>query len=136
MPPPQDEELIQWLKEGASRVSVLKGAVEGVRVVRDKATSVGKGFAFVLLKSQVSVYVLQAMHACTRIYAWARRLDLYLKLLAALKGGWGMQGGLAPFWRPGQLRGRSPLPCLLIPPHWLGFPAFWKCALVQRACLR
>lgn len=45
----QDEELISFLLEQPA----LRGAVEGVRVVRDKATSVGKGFAFVLFKTQV-----------------------------------------------------------------------------------
>lgn len=52
----QDEDLIQWLGEQARDVPGLEGAVEGVRVVRDKANSVGKGFAFVLLNSQVSAH--------------------------------------------------------------------------------
>lgn len=54
----QDEELIQWLAVEGRSVPGLEGAVEAVRVVRDKATSIGKGFAFVLLKSQVSMLVL------------------------------------------------------------------------------
>lgn len=32
----------------------MAGQVEGVRVVRDRATSVGKGFAFVLFKTQAA----------------------------------------------------------------------------------
>ena len=44
----QDEQLIGFFHGQPS----LEGQVEGVRCVRDRATNVGKGFAFVLFRSR------------------------------------------------------------------------------------
>ena len=49
----QDEELIS-LFSNAEVAPELIGSVEAVRVVRDQATNIGKGFAFVLFKTKVS----------------------------------------------------------------------------------
>ena len=48
----QDEEVITLFSD-ASVAPELQGAVEAVRVVRDPATNIGKGFAFVLFKTKV-----------------------------------------------------------------------------------
>ena len=49
---PQDEEVIKLFSD-TSVAPELQGAVEAVRVVRDPATNIGKGFAFVLFKTKV-----------------------------------------------------------------------------------
>lgn len=47
-----DEEVIQWV-QGAN--PGLRGSVQAVRVVRDKDTNMGKGFAYVLFKDKESL---------------------------------------------------------------------------------
>ena len=51
----QDEDLIQ-LFTGDEAPPSLRGELEAVRVVRDKATKIGKGFAFVLFRTKVCVH--------------------------------------------------------------------------------
>ncbi|GFR45867.1 hypothetical protein Agub_g7318, partial [Astrephomene gubernaculifera] len=51
-----DEELIGFMLGHARSHPELADAVEAVRVVRDRETSVGKGFAFVLFKTKAAVH--------------------------------------------------------------------------------
>ncbi len=44
--PPQDEELVRLFSDGAANPE-LADAVTAVRVVRDRATNIGKGVAYV-----------------------------------------------------------------------------------------
>jgi len=48
----QDEELYQLF----CGIKQLESAVEAVRVIRDRATSLGKGIAYVLFKTRVCLY--------------------------------------------------------------------------------
>ena len=52
-PHTQDEELIALFGDAAVAPELAAG-VEAVRVVRDGATNIGKGFAFVLFKTKAS----------------------------------------------------------------------------------
>ena len=51
----QDEELIKFFADAAVEAPELMGAVEAVRLVRDKTTNVGKGIAFVMFRTKVRV---------------------------------------------------------------------------------
>lgn len=48
----QDEDVIAHFNS-ATHVPELIGAVEAVRLVRDRATNIGKGFGFVLFRTKV-----------------------------------------------------------------------------------
>ena len=82
----QDEELIQFFYEAAAEAPELKDAIEAVRLVRDKATNVGKGIAFVLFKTKASatLRVFQGSSGCMlmigRDYVMAGVLNCCLPL--------------------------------------------------------